>query len=71
MKAAFQQGYNFKKSREIIKAVDNNNLPAKIMITTHPQRWHNNMGPWIKELFLQNIKNAIKKYFYVANPMTE
>ncbi len=71
VKAAFQQGYNFKKSREIIKAVDNNTLPAKIMITTHPQRWHNNMGPWIKELFLQNIKNAIKKYFYVANPMTE
>ena len=71
VKAPFQQGFNFNRSREIIKAVDNNALPAKIMITTHPQRWHNNMGPWIKELILQNIKNAIKKYFYVANPMTE
>ncbi len=71
VKAPFQLGFNFKRSNEIIKAVDNNTLPTKIMITTHPQRWHNSMGPWIKELILQNIKNAIKKYFYVANPMTE
>jgi hypothetical protein len=71
VKAHFQQGFNFKKSNEIVQAADKNLLPTKIMITTHPQRWHNAIRPWIKELVLQNIKNTIKKYFYVANPMTE
>lgn len=31
-----------------------------LMITTHPQRWTNNSGQWIKELFTQKMKNIIK-----------
>ena len=71
VKAAFQRGFDFKWSDEIINAVKKDTLPNKIMITTHPQRWHNEIKPWVKELILQNIKNTIKKYFYVANPMNE
>ena len=39
-----------------------NNLPDKIMITTHPQRWTNNPAAWLTELVLQTAKNQVK-YF--------
>lgn len=71
VKTKFQEEYTFRKTNQIIYAADHQQLPPKIMITTHPQRWHNNIQPWLRELVLQNIKNAIKKYFYVANPMNE
>jgi len=35
-------------------------LPPKIMITTHPQRWDDNLFFWFMELVSQNIKNIIK-----------
>jgi len=31
------------------------------MMTTHPQRWTNRKGEWLKELLLQNFKNAVKR----------
>jgi hypothetical protein len=37
-------------------------LPDKIMINTHPQRWDDRFGPWVKELVWQNVKNVIKRY---------
>ena len=35
-------------------------LPRRLMITVHPQRWHDRAWPWVKELVGQNIKNMIK-----------
>ena len=35
------------------------------MFTFHPQRWNDNIYMWSKELILQNIKNIIKRIFYV------
>lgn len=32
----------------------------RIMLTTHPQRWTDNMGEWLQEKFIQTVKNAIK-----------
>jgi hypothetical protein len=49
----------FRTTFDIVKHVAE--LPNQIMITTHPQRWDNNMLPWMKEFVLQNIKNQIKK----------
>jgi hypothetical protein len=46
---------------DIIRAVEENRLPNQIMFTFHPQRWHDKMFPWVKELVMQNIKNQIKK----------
>jgi len=40
-------------------------LPDKVMLTIHPQRWDDKPLPWMKELVGQNVKNIIKKYFYV------
>ena len=35
------------------------------MITTHPQRWTDNLLAWVKELLMQSVKNAIKRILYV------
>jgi len=45
---------------DIIKALRNNQLPDKIMLTIHPQRWTDNDFLWIKELIWQKFKNLIK-----------
>lgn len=52
--------HRFRTTRDIIDVTRNNLLPDKIMITTHPQRWNDNLLPWTKELILQNFKNVIK-----------
>jgi len=46
---------------DIIKAIKENRLPNQIMFTFHPQRWHDKIFPWLKELAFQNVKNQIKK----------
>ena len=45
--------------------LDAKNLPNKIMLTIHPQRWHDNKLLWLKELIFQKIKNNIKRLFFV------
>lgn len=52
--------FDFKTTYQIIDHIDR--LPAKIMLTIHPQRWHNRPLPWLKELVWQNVKNQVKKY---------
>ncbi|WP_108868950.1 hypothetical protein [Aquimarina aquimarini] len=54
----------FHATDEIIRKADR--LPDKIMFTFHPQRWNDNMVLWSKELLLQNVKNVIKRYFFVG-----
>jgi len=55
----------FHSTNEIIEAASKNKLPNVIMFTFHPQRWNDNLIMWSKELMMQNIKNVIKKFFYV------
>ena len=57
--------YRFHSTNDIIKAAEEGCLPDKIMMTFHPQRWHYKPRPWVKELVWQNIKNVIKRYFFV------
>ncbi|MDR2824173.1 MAG: hypothetical protein LBB41_03115 [Prevotellaceae bacterium] len=52
---------HFKTTFQIINSLENNALPPKIMITTHPQRWTDNQFAWTKELILQSAKNIIKR----------
>jgi len=47
---------------DVIHWLENNKLPGAIMITTHPQRWTDNMFDWYLEFAKQKIKNVIKKY---------
>jgi hypothetical protein len=45
---------------DIIPAVEQGLLPDKVMLTIHPQRWHDRLIPWAKELVWQNAKNVVK-----------
>lgn len=60
----FPSSYMFHSTSDIIKAAGEKQLPDRIMMTFHPQRWTDKLGPWIKELIWQNVKN-IGKYFLV------
>jgi hypothetical protein len=51
------QGFVFHSTKDIIRAAQNNRLPNKIMITTHPQRWTDSWLPWVRELVWQAVKN--------------
>jgi hypothetical protein len=59
-----KQGLVFHSTKDIIHAAENNQLPDKIMIKTHPQRRTDRPVPWVKELVWQNVKN-VGKYFLV------
>jgi hypothetical protein len=59
--------YRFHSTFDIIKAACENNLPEKIMITMHPQRWDNRLLPWFREYLMQNIKNLIKSALVRVN----
>ena len=61
----FQGRYHFHHTSDIIRAAQNGQLPDKIMITIHPQRWTNRPFLWGKELVLQNVKNVVKRLIYV------
>lgn len=61
--------FDFYSTDDIIKNIDK--LPDRIMITTHPQRWSDNFISWAKEIVSQNIKNIIKKKFYVEKPYVD
>ena len=56
---------SFGTTKEIIEAINIGKLPNKVMFTFHPQRWDDDIYLWSKELVFQNIKNIIKKIFYV------
>ena len=53
--------YRFHSTNDIIKAAEEGRLPDKIMMTFHPQRWHNRWVPWVKELVWQSVKNQGKR----------
>ena len=55
------KGWSFHTTAQLLTALQEDRLPAHIMITTHPQRWTNNRWAWWKELVTQNLKNCIKK----------
>jgi hypothetical protein len=55
----------FHKTDELISAFQEGSMPDQIMFTFHPQRWSDELIPWTKELVMQNIKNVVKRAFYV------
>ncbi|MBO5816438.1 MAG: hypothetical protein J6R26_00615 [Paludibacteraceae bacterium] len=59
------QGLVYHTTSDVIRAAEQGSLPSRIMITTHPQRWTDHPLAWLKELFVQNAKNIIKRLFFV------
>ena len=56
-----QKGLSWHTTAQLIEAIEQGRLPKHVMITTHPQRWTNSTGAWLKEWLLQNTKNIIKR----------
>ncbi len=49
-----------KNTHHLIEKIQNNELPDKIMLNVHPQRWTDDSCGWYKELILQSMKNQVK-----------
>ncbi|MBR7154006.1 MAG: hypothetical protein IKD12_01695 [Paludibacteraceae bacterium] len=56
-----QAGLTWHTTQQLLLAIEQGKLPKHVMMTTHPQRWTNNKGAWLKEIVLQNMKNIVKK----------
>jgi len=54
-----------KSTFDLIKLAEEGRLPNMMMLNTHPQRWTNNVLLWTKEFVMQNIKNVVKRLFFV------
>jgi hypothetical protein len=52
---------SFRTTHDMIQAIGAGEFPSNAMINFHPQRWHDELLPWSKELVFQKIKN-IGKY---------
>lgn len=61
-----KQGLVYHTTDDVIRAIEQGTLPARIMITTHPQRWTNNILAWSKELLMQSLKNIVKRILIAA-----
>ena len=44
----------------MIELLNQNKLPNKMIISTHPHRWFDFGFLWFNELIIQNIKNVVK-----------
>jgi len=56
--------HRFRKTEEIIKAVEDKKLPDQIMINIHPEHWTDNDLDWWKIWGVRKIKNLIKRAIY-------
>ncbi len=65
-KVAPHQEQTYTSTDQLIAAADRRALPRQIMCTFHPQRWNDDSYAWTQELVSQNVKNIIKRYFFVA-----
>ena len=54
-------GWIFHTTDDVIRALQENRMPERLMITTHPQRWTDSCFAWTKELLAQKTKNIVKR----------
>ena len=59
------KGWVYEKTDDVIKALKEGSFPKRLMMTTHPQRWTDNMLEWMRELVMQRMKNIIKRFLIV------
>ena len=55
------QGLTWHTTPQLIRAIENGQLPKHVMLTTHPQRWTNDSKQWYLELVTQITKNVVKR----------
>ena len=52
--------YRIHSTKKIISMAGSDQLPVRMVINTHPQRWIESLIPWIDEAFRQMIRNFLK-----------
>src|SRR5690606_29556250 len=52
---------NYQSTNDVIRGVESCELPPQLMLTFHPQRWHQETLAWTVELLVQFLKNPVKK----------
>lgn len=52
--------FSFRNTDDIVQAAMSKELPERMLITIHPQRWSKSFPEWMAELLVQNIKNPAK-----------
>ena len=60
------KGWVYDKTDDVIEALKEGRFPSSVMITTHPQRWTDNICEWMRELVVQRIKNFVKRVLFVT-----
>lgn len=50
-----------KSTQHFIELIKAGKMPEKMMINTHPQRWNDDLLPWVVELVFQTVKNRVKR----------
>ena len=60
------KGWVYETTDDMIKAVREGKFPNCVMMTSHPQRWTDNMCEWMRELVMQRVKNVIKRILFVT-----
>lgn len=62
-----KEGLTYHSTDDIIKALEKDKLPERLMMTTHPQRWTDGRSQWLKELLVQQAKNGVKRVIVKKN----
>jgi hypothetical protein len=57
------KGWVYEKTDDVIRALKEGSFPNCVMMTTHPQRWTDSWGEWLKELVVQRVKNFVKRIY--------
>jgi len=52
---------HIRSTAHMIEMIRAEQMPHKIIINVHPQRWFHPGWGWLKELIMQNTKNVVKK----------
>lgn len=51
-----------KSTEHFIELIKEGAMPKQMMINTHPQRWNDDLLPWVVELVGQSARNVVKRY---------
>ena len=54
------KGWVYDKTDDVIGALKEGRFPSCVIMTTHPQRWTDNVWEWMRELVVQRVKNCVK-----------
>lgn len=58
-------GWVYHSTKDIIKAAQDCVLPPHLMLTTHPQRWTDNILLWLYEWARQSAANMVKRLIVI------